>query len=53
MQTTTSTHRNPADHPRPGRRGGHRRKLASIALLADLDDHDWTRPTDCAGWTVR
>ena len=24
---------------------------ASIALLADLD-HDWTRPTDCAGWTV-
>ena len=25
---------------------------ASIALLADLDDRDWARPTDCAGWTV-
>jgi uncharacterized protein (TIGR03083 family) len=25
---------------------------ASIALLERLDDHDWTRPTDCAGWTV-
>src|SRR6266511_757557 len=25
---------------------------ASIALLADLDDRDWARLTDCAGWTV-
>jgi uncharacterized protein (TIGR03083 family) len=25
---------------------------ASIALLADLDDRGWARPTDCAGWTV-
>src|SRR6266545_58636 len=25
---------------------------AFIALLADLDDRDWARPTDCAGWTV-
>jgi uncharacterized protein (TIGR03083 family) len=25
---------------------------ASIALLKDLDDPDWARPTDCAGWTV-
>jgi uncharacterized protein (TIGR03083 family) len=25
---------------------------ASIALLADLDDRDWARPTDCAGWSV-
>ena len=25
---------------------------ASIALLKDLDDRDWARPTDCAGWTV-
>jgi uncharacterized protein (TIGR03083 family) len=25
---------------------------ASLALLADLDDRDWARPTDCAGWTV-
>ncbi len=25
---------------------------ASIALLEDLNDRDWTRPTDCAGWTV-
>ncbi len=25
---------------------------ASIALLKDLDDLDWARPTDCAGWTV-
>lgn len=25
---------------------------ASIALLEDLDDGDWARPTDCAGWTV-
>jgi uncharacterized protein (TIGR03083 family) len=25
---------------------------ASLALLGDLDDGDWARPTDCAGWTV-
>lgn len=25
---------------------------ASIALLGGLDDGDWARPTDCAGWTV-
>jgi uncharacterized protein (TIGR03083 family) len=25
---------------------------AAIALLEDLDDGDWARPTDCAGWTV-
>src|SRR5919202_1974190 len=25
---------------------------ASLALLGDLDDYDWARPTDCAGWTV-
>lgn len=25
---------------------------ASMALLGDLDDGDWARPTDCAGWTV-
>jgi uncharacterized protein (TIGR03083 family) len=26
---------------------------ASLALLERLDESDWTRPTDCAGWTVR
>ena len=25
---------------------------ASLALLGGLDDGDWARPTDCAGWTV-
>jgi uncharacterized protein (TIGR03083 family) len=25
---------------------------ASIALLERLDEGDWARPTDCAGWTV-
>src|SRR4029453_9666924 len=25
---------------------------ASLALLTGLDDRDWARPTDCAGWTV-
>lgn len=25
---------------------------ASLALLGDLGDGDWARPTDCAGWTV-
>jgi uncharacterized protein (TIGR03083 family) len=25
---------------------------ASLALLGDLGDEDWARPTDCAGWTV-
>jgi uncharacterized protein (TIGR03083 family) len=25
---------------------------ASIALLQGLDERDWARPTDCAGWTV-
>ena len=25
---------------------------ASIALLEDMHDDDWARPTDCAGWTV-
>ncbi len=25
---------------------------ASIALLEGLDERDWARPTDCAGWTV-
>jgi uncharacterized protein (TIGR03083 family) len=25
---------------------------ASIAMLEDLDDQDWARPTDCTGWTV-
>ncbi len=25
---------------------------ACIALLEGLDDSDWARPTDCAGWTV-
>lgn len=24
-----------------------------LALLRDLDEKDWQRPTDCAGWTVR
>jgi uncharacterized protein (TIGR03083 family) len=25
---------------------------ACLALLERLDESDWTRPTDCAGWTV-
>ena len=24
-----------------------------LALVDDLDDADWARPTDCTGWTVR
>lgn len=24
-----------------------------LALVDSLDGHDWTRPTDCTGWTVR
>lgn len=24
-----------------------------LHLLDDLDDHQWTRPTDCTGWDVR
>lgn len=26
---------------------------AMLALLRDLDDRDWDRPTDCTRWTVR
>lgn len=26
---------------------------AMLALLRELDDRDWERPTDCARWTVR
>ena len=25
---------------------------ASLALLEQLEDHDWARTTDCAGWSV-
>ena len=24
-----------------------------LAVVDSLDGHDWTRPTDCTGWTVR
>jgi uncharacterized protein (TIGR03083 family) len=53
MQTTTSNAREIPPLP-PDRVAelATAELAASIALLADLDDRDWARPTDCAGWTV-
>src|SRR5215204_5264330 len=52
MQTTTNAREIPPITPDRVAEVATAELEASIALLADLDDHDWTRPTDCAGWTV-
>lgn len=52
MQTTTNAREIPPITPDRVAEVATAELAASIALLADLDDHDWTRPTDCAGWTV-
>src|SRR5829696_6670975 len=53
MQTTTSNAREiPPITPDRVAEVATAELQASIALLERLDDHDWTRPTDCAGWTV-
>src|SRR5215218_9654075 len=52
MQTTTNAREIPPITPDRVAEVATAELAASIALLADLDDYDWTRPTDCAGWTV-
>src|SRR5512132_910771 len=53
MQTTTSNAREIPPLPPDRVAELATAELAgSIALRADLDDRDWARPTDCAGWTV-
>ena len=52
MQTTTNAREIPPITPDRVAEVATAELEASIALLERLDDHDWTRPTDCAGWTV-
>src|SRR5215204_5824557 len=52
MQTTTNAREIPPITPDRVAEVATAELETSLALLADLDDHDWTRPTDCAGWTV-
>src|SRR5512132_245968 len=53
MQTTTSNKRTiPPTTPERVAEVATAELAASLVLLEGLDDHDWTRPTDCAGWTV-
>jgi uncharacterized protein (TIGR03083 family) len=53
MQTTTSNAREiPPLTPDRVAQAATAELAASIALLEHLDEGDWARPTDCAGWTV-
>lgn len=50
--TSTSALRIPALTPQEVAEVATAELAASLALLRGLDDDDWGRPTDCAGWTV-
>jgi uncharacterized protein (TIGR03083 family) len=53
MQTTTSNAQAiPPLTPDRVAQAATAELAASIALLEHLDEGDWARPTDCAGWTV-
>src|SRR5262245_28419183 len=53
MQTTTSNAREiPPITPDRVAETATAELEASLALLENMHDHDWARPTDCAGWTV-
>jgi uncharacterized protein (TIGR03083 family) len=53
MQTTTSNARAiPPITPDRVAEVATAELQASLALLEHLDEGDWARPTDCAGWTV-
>jgi uncharacterized protein (TIGR03083 family) len=53
MQTTTSNKRTiPLLAPDQVAEVATAELQASLVLLEGLDERDWARPTDCAGWTV-
>jgi uncharacterized protein (TIGR03083 family) len=54
MQTTTPSAQDIAPLTRGQVAQAATAELAAcLALLSDLGEPDWARPTDCAGWTVR